>query len=186
MIFIKCFGRRGYEKNRLQVYRFLIDAAGDGMVAPTILPGSQKLGEERSSLYLEAVEGEGVLMDEYRSRKLLDRYLEPVASQFDLTFPEIRLLLYLSHLKQPVSRRELSDYTNMSRRSLALYLQNWRHGIYPHPGEQKKKRHRIADSPSGCCRKQRRWKKRLPTYSGSMTRHAIRISARTNCCSMRI
>ena len=112
-----------YEKNRLQVYRFLIDAAGDGMVAPTILPGSQKLGEERSSLYLEAVEGEGVLMDEYRSRKLLDRYLEPVASQFDLTFPEIRLLLYLSHLKQPVSRRELSDYTNMSRRSLALYLQ---------------------------------------------------------------
>ena len=29
-----------------------------------------------------------------------DRYLEPVASQFDLTFPEIRLLLYLSHLKQ--------------------------------------------------------------------------------------
>lgn len=62
-------------------------------------------------------------MDEYRSRKLLDRYLEPVASQFDLTFPEIRLLLYLSHLKQPVSRRELSDYTNMSRRSLALYLQ---------------------------------------------------------------
>lgn len=112
-----------YEKNRLQVYRFLIDAAGDGMVAPTILPGSQKLGEERSSLYLEAVEGEGVLMDEYRSRKLLDRYLEPVASQFDLTFPEIRLLLYLSHLKQPVSRRELSDYTNMTRRSLALHLQ---------------------------------------------------------------
>ena len=31
--------------------------------------------------------------------------------------------MYLSHLKQPVSRRELSDYTNMSRRSLALYLQ---------------------------------------------------------------
>ena len=62
-------------------------------------------------------------MDEYRSRKLFDRYLEPVASQFDLTFPEIRLLLYLSHLKQPVSRRELSDYTNMTRRSLSLHLQ---------------------------------------------------------------
>ena len=63
--------KRNMRENRLQVYRFLIDAAGDGMVAPTILPGSQKLGEERSSLYLEAVEGEGVLMDEYRSRKLL-------------------------------------------------------------------------------------------------------------------
>ena len=30
-----------YEKNRLQIYRFLIDAAGDGTVPPSILPGSK-------------------------------------------------------------------------------------------------------------------------------------------------
>ena len=175
-----------YEKNRLQVYRFLIDAAGDGMVAPTILPGSQKLGEERSSLYLEAVEGEGVLMDEYRSRKLFDRYLEPVASQFDLTFPEIRLLLYLSHLKQPVSRRELSDYTNMTRRSLSLHLQKLMAKGYIRIQESREKKLRIAESPSGCCRKPRRWKKHLLMYSGSTMRPATRVSVRMNCCNMHI
>ena len=35
-----------YEKNRLQVYRFLVDAANDGAVPPSILPGSKRLGEE--------------------------------------------------------------------------------------------------------------------------------------------
>lgn len=112
-----------YEKKRLQVYRFLIDAAGDGMVAPTILPGTQKLGEERGILYSDAVDGEGIVMDDYRSRKLLDRYLEPVASQYDLSLGEIRLLLYLTHLQQPVSKRELSDYANVSRRTLSILLQ---------------------------------------------------------------
>ena len=105
----------------IKIYGYII--ARDNTFQEAQYVAEQKLGEERSSLYLEAVEGEGVLMDEYRSRKLFDRYLEPVASQFDLTFPEIRLLLYLSHLKQPVSRRELSDYTNMTRRSLSLHLQ---------------------------------------------------------------
>ena len=39
-----------YEKNRLQVYHFLIDAAKDGAVPPSIMPNSQKLGEERSRI----------------------------------------------------------------------------------------------------------------------------------------
>ena len=95
-------------------------------------------------------------MDEYRSRKLFDRYLEPVASQFDLTFPEIRLLLYLSHLKQPVSRRELSDYTNMTRRSLSLHLQKLDGKSISVYRKAERKKLRIAESPSGCCRKPRR------------------------------
>ena len=37
-----------YEKNRLQVYRFLIDAAGDGMVAPTILQVLRSLGKSEA------------------------------------------------------------------------------------------------------------------------------------------
>lgn len=35
-----------YEKNRLSVYRFLVDAAGDGIVPLSIFPGSQRLGDE--------------------------------------------------------------------------------------------------------------------------------------------
>ena len=37
-----------YEKNRFQVYRFLIGAAKDGAVPPSILPGATKLGRERT------------------------------------------------------------------------------------------------------------------------------------------
>ena len=52
-----------YEKNRLQVYRFLLDAAGDGTVGFPIFPGNKKLGDERAGVSSEAIAGEGVLAD---------------------------------------------------------------------------------------------------------------------------
>ena len=36
-----------YEKNRLQVYKFLVDSAGDGTVMPVLMPGAWKLGDEQ-------------------------------------------------------------------------------------------------------------------------------------------
>ena len=50
------------------------------------------------------VEGDGILMDEYRDRKLLDRYLEPIALKNDLQLQDIRLVMYLSQphrMQQP-------------------------------------------------------------------------------------
>lgn len=117
-----------YEKNRLQVYRFLVDAATDGAVPPSILPGSKRLGEERSPISTEAVEEEGFLMDEYRSRKLLDYYLEPVAIKNDLTLDETRLLLYLSQPHHSSTRRELADFANISSRSLTIFPKNTESG----------------------------------------------------------
>lgn len=114
---------KDYEKNRLQVYRFLLDSAKDGMVFPAILPGTQKLGAERTSVSSAAVDGDGILMDAYRSRKLLDRYLEIVALKNDLSLDETRLLLYLNHSGQISTKKELADFTGMSRRSLSLTLQ---------------------------------------------------------------
>ena len=84
-----------YEKSRLKVYRFLVDAAGDGAVPPTILPGSKKLGDERVSICPEALSGEGVLADSFRERKLLEQYLESAALKNGLSLPEARLLLAL-------------------------------------------------------------------------------------------
>lgn len=112
-----------YEKNRLQVYRFLVDAANDGVVPPSIMPGSKKLGEERSQVSTDAVEGEGFLMDDYRNRKLLDYYLEPIAQKNDLTLDEVRLLLYLNQPHHSNNRRELADFVNVSPRSLSILLQ---------------------------------------------------------------
>lgn len=118
---------KDYEKNQLQVYRFLLDAAGDGMVLPSILPGSKKLGQERSFISSEALTGEGILTEQYRSRKLLDYYLEPIAIKNELTLTDARLLLYLSLNLNPShpgnTRQEMADFLQISRRSLSLSLQ---------------------------------------------------------------
>ena len=111
-----------YEKNRLQVYKFLLDAASDGM-ASLVLPGTKKLGDERTSACSIDVEGDGILMDEYRDRKLLDRYLEPIALKNDLQLQDIRLVMYLSQPHRISSRKELMDYTNMTKNILSASLQ---------------------------------------------------------------
>ncbi len=112
-----------YEKNRLSVYRFLVDAAGDGIVPLSIFPGSQRLGDERSTVNKEALESEGILMDAYRDRKLLAHYLEPVAIKYDLTLPETCLLLYFSQKPQVKSVKGLSDVMGISRSRILVALQ---------------------------------------------------------------
>lgn len=111
-----------YEKKRLQVYRFLIDAASDGAVPPSIMPGSKKLGEERNRVSQAIVDGDGVLADVYRERKLLDYYLEPVAMKHELTVDDLRVLLGLTVAQQSENRRELADFVGISPSSLAIIL----------------------------------------------------------------
>lgn len=117
------YDEKDYEKKKLSVYRFFLDAAGDGNVLPSMLPGVSKLGDERNNVYPEAVSGEGILTEIYRSRKLLDRYLEIVALRYDLTLKDVTLLLYLSQTSTLRSRKELADFTGMSRNSLSMTLQ---------------------------------------------------------------
>lgn len=112
-----------YEKNIRQVYRFLVDAANDGSVPPTLFPNSTKLGKERSMVSEEALAGEGFLMDAYRNRKLLDYYLEPVAIKNDLTLKDTRLLFYLSQSRGITKRRDFIDFSEMSPSSLNRSLQ---------------------------------------------------------------
>lgn len=121
--FKNVYDEKDYEKKRLSVYRFFVDAAGDGSVPPTILPGAKKLGDERNIVCSEAISGEGILMEIYRNRKLLERYLETVALRNDLSLNEVTLLLYLSQTHAITNRKELADFTGMSRNSLALTLQ---------------------------------------------------------------
>ena len=112
-----------YEKNRLQVYRFFIDAAGDGTVPPSILPGSKKLGDERVFVNTEILQAEGPAGEDYRKRKLLEHYLEPVALKGDLKVMDVRLLLCLCEKHEWDSRRELADFAGISRTSLTSGLQ---------------------------------------------------------------
>lgn len=112
-----------YEKSRLKVYKFLLDAAGDGAVPPAILPGSQKLGNERMQVSPDILAGGGILYDAFRDRKLLERYLETAALKNDLTLPEAAALLYLHQCTPEITRRELADFAGLSRSALALALQ---------------------------------------------------------------
>lgn len=117
------FKEEDYEKIRLQVYRFLIDAAGDGAVGPTILPGSMKLGDERISVSLNVAEGVGILFDTYREGILLDRYLETVAIKYDLSFEDVKLIFYLSQADEGCTLKEMSDVTQIKRRKLITSIQ---------------------------------------------------------------
>ena len=112
-----------YEKSRLKVYKFLVDAAGDGTVPPTILPGSQKLGDERVTVPPQTIDGEGTLLEAYRERKLLEAYLEPVALRHDMTIQETWVMLYLSQAVWTGSRRELAEVVGLTRSTLARALQ---------------------------------------------------------------
>ena len=101
----------------------MLDAAGDGSVPPPLLPNSRRLGDERMQVSPSILSGEGVLYDAFRERKLLERYLETAALQNDLTLPDARLLLALWELDAQLTRRELADFTHLSRGGLSLSLQ---------------------------------------------------------------
>ena len=112
-----------YEKNRLQVYRFFIDAAGDGTVPPSILPGSKKLGDERVFVNTQILQAEGPAGEDYRKRKLLEHYLEPVALKGDLKVMDVCLLMCLCEKHEWDSRRELADFAGITRTNLTSGLQ---------------------------------------------------------------
>ena len=112
------YDEKAYEKKRLSVYRFFLDAASDGTVPPTLLPGAKKLGTERIPVCPSAISGEGILSEFYRNRKLLDRCLEAIALRNDLTLGELSLLLSLSQMHTFCSRTELADFAGLSKSSL--------------------------------------------------------------------
>lgn len=112
-----------YEKNRLQVYRFLVDSAGDGTVPPSILGRATRLGKERAAVSHEAVMENGILAESYRNRKLFEYYLEPVAIKCGLPGPETALLYYVSESGRSLERDELAELLNISRPRLRTALQ---------------------------------------------------------------
>lgn len=117
------FKEEDYEKRRRQVYRFLVDVAGDGGVMPSIMPGAMKLGEERISVSVGISEKEGIFLDAFRESKLLDRYLQTVALRQELMLHDIKLLLYFSQADESGNLKEIAAVTHLKKTKIILSLQ---------------------------------------------------------------
>ncbi len=112
------FSEEDYEKIRFQVYRFLIDAAGDGILSL----GAKKL-ENQLYISQEEIGGTGALPEIYRCRKLLDYYLEPIAVKYDLSLRDVRLMLCLRNTSALCSKRDLADRLGETPQGISHRLQ---------------------------------------------------------------
>ena len=112
-----------YEKRKGQVYRFLFDAASDGSVSPLNIPGTYRLGHERTRVSEGVQEGEGVFFDSYRERKLLERLLDIVALRNDLKTVDVKLLYFLSQPHENCTYKEMAEILNTSKRVLSSSIQ---------------------------------------------------------------
>lgn len=112
-----------YESIRPQIYRFLLASARDNFIPPAPLPGSKKLGQERTSILYAGISADGVPGELYRSRKLLQHYCETIARKNGMSVEEIYVLLCLSHTQPLEDLKELADFTGLSRTALTYAVQ---------------------------------------------------------------
>lgn len=117
------FGEEDYEKRKGQIYRFLFDAADDGIVSSLPVPGNYKLGEERGNVSEGVQQGEGVFFDLYRERKLWEKLFEAVAVRNDLTVTDVKLLYCLSQPHKDCTEKEIADVLCISKRALIAAVQ---------------------------------------------------------------
>lgn len=118
-LYQEIFDEEEYEKHRLKVYRFLLDAAGDGAVPPLSL----KLGAERVQVEPRTLSEEGILADAYRDRKLLERCVENAAMEQGLSIREGLALLALGKDGYTGRRRDLAALAGLNRSTLYHTLQ---------------------------------------------------------------
>lgn len=117
------YNEEDYDKSRFSVYRFLVDAATDGIVIPNALAGTKRLGEERTGTYVGDECVDDLFVDYYRMRKWIEQHLEAVAIKYDLELRDVILLAYLPQKESLITRKELSDYTGYSLRVVSAILQ---------------------------------------------------------------
>ena len=121
--FKEVFGEKDYEKSRLQVYRFFFDAASDGTVPPSLLPGTIRLGEERTQINTKVIEDGSIFLNIYLQRKCMESCLQTAAQRYDMQIDEAYLLLFLSQNQNMHSRKELSDFIGRPKRKIDAALQ---------------------------------------------------------------
>ncbi len=111
-----------YKKNRLKIYKFLIDYAKDEFTIP-LFPGTKKIGKENIPIYANFKSYDNIFINIYVMRKLLDRYLKTIAIQYSLDLIDIKVISYLRYNKYVNHLIEISDYVNCSQFTVFTSIQ---------------------------------------------------------------
>ena len=118
----KIYNINEYKKNKLKIYKFLIDYARDEFAIP-LLPGTQKIGKEHIPVYANIKSHDNIFINIYVMRKFLDRYLKTIAIQYNLDLIDIKVISYLRYNKYANHLIEISDFVNCSQFTIFTSLQ---------------------------------------------------------------
>lgn len=111
-----------YKRRRTDIYRYLISFATDD-AAIGGMPGTTKLGRERVPAFVPAGARPNPFLGVYWAQRVLDRYLDRVAEQNDLTLKQTRIMAYLRYCPGVVDIAALSDFLDQTRATTMVDLQ---------------------------------------------------------------
>lgn len=116
------FDEDEYKRRRADVYRYLVSFATDD-AAISVMPGTMKLGRERVPGYVPAGAQPNPFLGVYWAQRVLDRYLDRVAEQNDLTLKQARIMAYLRYCPGVVDMAALADFLQQTRATTMVDLQ---------------------------------------------------------------
>lgn len=103
-----------YQKRKLEILSFLINFAKDES-AFSVLPSTKKLGEEIVAVASLEKYSEDMIVDNYVESKLLEGYLRRIATSYDLSMNEIRVLHYIFISNNARVDKDIALFTGLSQ-----------------------------------------------------------------------
>ncbi|MCR5795051.1 MAG: glycosyltransferase [Solobacterium sp.] len=103
------FDEEKYNRERLQIQGFLINAASDDMVLP-LSSETKKIGEEITPVYFTGRK-DSLLQTAYYLRKIHERLLQSLALKYDIELRDAGILFYMYCSGRKCTLRALQDIT---------------------------------------------------------------------------
>ena len=105
-----------YRAERINIARFLIDAADDDMTLP-LVPGTKKLGEESLPAYFTSDYASWPVMV-YYMKKAYDQHYNSIALKYELSLQDVKILSCINDSDHVSSRKDIADFTGMNKMSI--------------------------------------------------------------------
>ena len=103
-----------FARKRASIYRYLVAWASDGSANPA-LPSTKRLGEERLPLIVPDGMRDNPFIAIHLASRILDRYLERIATQFGMDLGEVRVIAFLHYGGDTADFKALQDYLDTGR-----------------------------------------------------------------------